>query len=127
MLSHFIIAQHLEMSFLSAPPRQLYFGCLKESQTAGGETTLCNFKQIIHDLPDDLCQKLLEKKLKYTRRQRRFGNKSSHDVSDQNGWSEIFKTTNKEDIKQMCKEEGEEVYWDEEENFISTVSGLTYR
>ena len=23
------IAQHLEMSFLPAPPRQLFFGCLK--------------------------------------------------------------------------------------------------
>ena len=40
------IAQHCEMSFLKAPPRQLYFGCIKASTSGGGETALCDFRKV---------------------------------------------------------------------------------
>lgn len=33
---YYPIAQHLEMSFLRAPPEQLYFGCLQASSKVGG-------------------------------------------------------------------------------------------
>jgi hypothetical protein len=34
--AYYPIAQHCEMSFLPAPPRQLYFGCLQASASVGG-------------------------------------------------------------------------------------------
>ncbi len=40
------IAQHCEMSFLKSPPKQLYFGCLQESKSGGGETALCDFRAV---------------------------------------------------------------------------------
>lgn len=52
------IAQHLEMSFLKAPPRQLYFGCLKASKCMGGETALCDFRKVYQDLPSALVEKV---------------------------------------------------------------------
>jgi hypothetical protein len=52
------IAQHLEMSFLKAPPRQLYFGCLKASKCMGGETAICDFRKVYQDLPLDLREKV---------------------------------------------------------------------
>lgn len=43
------IAQHCEMSFLKSPPRQLYFGCLQESKSGGGETALCDFRAVANE------------------------------------------------------------------------------
>jgi len=113
-------AQHLEMSFLNAPPRELYFGCLQESKSKGGETSLCCFKKVYRDLPSNLKRKLLHKKLKYTRTQRRVGNPNTHDVSDQKGWPEIFGTTNMEEISRRCEREGESVTWGKDDLFVST-------
>ena len=46
------IAQHLEMSFLNAPPRNLYFGCLEASSASGGETSLCTKTFLRHYEPN---------------------------------------------------------------------------
>jgi alpha-ketoglutarate-dependent taurine dioxygenase len=48
--SHDPIAQHVEMSFLPAPPKQLYFSALQAPKTAvGGETTLADFRKVYQD------------------------------------------------------------------------------
>mmetsp|Transcript_27789 Transcript_27789/g.77862 ORF Transcript_27789/g.77862 Transcript_27789/m.77862 type:complete len:283 (+) Transcript_27789:140-988(+) len=52
------IAQHLEMSFLKSPPRQLYFGCMKASSKPGGETSLCDFRKVYQDLSPELRSKV---------------------------------------------------------------------
>ena len=83
------------------------------------------FKSFSMSMPLWLREKLLQKKLRYTRKQRRIGNRNSHDVSDQKGWPEIFGTTDKEEIKRRCEIEGERVHWDNNDNFISTVSLLS--
>jgi hypothetical protein len=59
------IAQHIEMSFLDAPPRQLFFGCIKQSDAVGGETALADFRQVYRDLDIDLKTKFLDKGIRY--------------------------------------------------------------
>jgi Taurine catabolism dioxygenase TauD, TfdA family len=65
--ANYPIVQHIEMSFLSSPPAQLYFGCVKPSTSVGGKTALHDFRQVAKQLPDDLKQKLIDKGIRYTR------------------------------------------------------------
>jgi len=117
---YYPIAQHLEMSFLKAPPRQLYFGCIKAAKSAGGETAICDFRAVFKDLDPALKEKLLEKKLRYTRRQHRFGSRFTHDVSDQKGWPEIFGTTSMKEVEKICAADGEEMHWENGDTFVSS-------
>ena len=48
--SFFPIPQHIEMSFLPAPPRKLFFCCLEAPTSTGGETCLCDFKKVYDQL-----------------------------------------------------------------------------
>lgn len=86
------IAQHIEMSFLDAPPRQLYFGCVKPSTQTGGETALADFRQVYRDLPQELKQKLMDKGIRYQRTHKKKGRYFTYDVSDMLGWPELFGT-----------------------------------
>jgi hypothetical protein len=63
------------MSFLKSPPRQLYFGCLKESVSGGGETSLCDFRKVYQDLPPALQTKFDTLKIVYQRTHFRVGEK----------------------------------------------------
>lgn len=117
---YYPIAQHLEMSFLQAPPRQLYFGCIKSSKSAGGETAICDFRAVFNDLDPVLKDKLLKYKIRYARRQHRVGSKFTHDVSDQKGWPEIFGTSSMEEVEKICAAEGEEVHWENGDTFVSS-------
>ena len=100
------IAQHCEMSFLKAPPRQLYFGCIKASTSAGGETALCDFRKVYQDLSPELRNKLATKKLKYTRTHKRVGERFTYDVGAMLSWQQLFGTTDKTMVEDICREEG---------------------
>lgn len=100
------IAQHLEMSFLNAPPRKLYFGCIKESKNAGGETSLCDFRKVYKDLPPELRNKFASKKITYTRTNKKVGDKFTFDVGALVSWTELFDTCDKKRVEQICEEEG---------------------
>jgi alpha-ketoglutarate-dependent taurine dioxygenase len=106
------IAQHLEMSFLDAPPRQLFFGCIKQSDAVGGETALADFRQVYRDLDMDLKKKLLDKGIRYQRTHKKVGSYYTYDVADMLGWPELFGTDNKEQVEKMCAQEGIPVEWD---------------
>lgn len=99
------IAQHLEMSFLKAPPRNLYFGCLKESKVAGGETSLCDFRKVYKDLSPALREKLASKKVSYTRKQKKIGDRFTYDVGAMVSWMELFDTTEKDKVREICEHE----------------------
>jgi len=49
------------MSFLSAPPRNIYFCCLVEPEGQGGETALCDFKKVYDELDPSIRQKFEDK------------------------------------------------------------------
>ena len=104
--ANYPIAQHLEMSFLKEPPRNLYFGCLKASKTVGGETSLCDFRKVYQDLSPELRTKLLNKKIKYTRTHHKVGERFTYDVGAMLGWPGLFGTSDAKKVEEICREEG---------------------
>ena len=59
--SFFPIAQHLEMAFLPAPPRKLFFCCLEAPTSAGGETCLADFRKVYEQMDPGIRQTFEEK------------------------------------------------------------------
>ena len=99
------IAQHLEMSFLKAPPKNLYFCCVQESKSTGGETALCDFRKVYQDLSPKLRNKFLSKKIKYTRKNYKIGEKWTYDVGAMKTWIDLFGTSDKKEVETICNEE----------------------
>ena len=62
--SFYPIPQHLEMSFLPAPPRKLFFCCLEAPTSTGGETCLCDFKKVYDQMDPSIRRDFEEKKVK---------------------------------------------------------------
>ncbi len=58
--SFFPIPQHLEMAFLPAPPRILFFCCLEAPTSPGGETCLADFGKVYQQLNPEVRQKFEE-------------------------------------------------------------------
>lgn len=119
--THYPIAQHLEMSFLPCPPKQLFFGCLVPSKQIGGETALCHFGSVARDLPAPLRAKFIEHGVRYIRTHPKQGNPWSFDVSEMLGWPELFKTNDKKEVERICKEEKTPVNWTNDDTFVSTT------
>lgn len=109
--SHFPIAQHLEMSFLPAVPRRVFFSALQAPKSIGGETALADFRQVYRDLPRKLRAKLATKKLRYTRTLHRQGAKWSSDVAARKSWSEVYETSDKSQVERLAEEEKMPVRW----------------
>ncbi len=57
----FPIPQHLEMSFLPSPPKQLFFCCLEAPTSLGGETCLSDFKAVYDQLDQDIRKEFEDK------------------------------------------------------------------
>ena len=121
--THWPIAQHLEMSFLPAPPKRLIFGALQAPKTIGGETALSDFRKVYQDLPKKLRQKLLEKKLLYTRTHHKKGThpKLTHDVASMQSWAQLFGTDDKQEIERIARSENMPMKWTgrNQETFVS--------
>ena len=100
------IAQHCEMSFLKSPPKQLYFGCLQESKAGGGETALCDFRSVVQQLDESLRNKFATKKLQYRRRHYNEGEKWTTDVGSMLSWRQMFSTSDKSKVEELCRNEG---------------------
>jgi Taurine catabolism dioxygenase TauD, TfdA family len=109
---NFPIAQHLEMSFLKAPPRNLYFGCMKGSSKPGGETALCDFRKVYQDLSPELREKIATKKIKYSRQHHKVGEKYTYDVGAMLGWPKLFGTLDPKEVERIVQQEdGPSVQW----------------
>mmetsp|Transcript_8802 Transcript_8802/g.15313 ORF Transcript_8802/g.15313 Transcript_8802/m.15313 type:complete len:477 (+) Transcript_8802:462-1892(+) len=106
------IGQHLEMSFLKYPPRQLYFGCLKESNSGGGETSLCDFRKVYQDLDPVLRNKFETKKVLYNRTHKKVGDRYTFDVGAKLSWAQMFGTSSEQEVDAICeKEDAPDVQW----------------
>lgn len=129
--SNFPIAQHLEMSFLPAPPRALFFSCMKAPTCPGGETALCDFRKVYRDLSPELRQKFFDKKIRYERTHKKNPSISffNFDVADMKGWPELFGTSDKEEVERICKEEGVNVKWEGPNNdtFVSIIESEAFQ
>ncbi|KAL7525073.1 hypothetical protein ACHAXR_000847, partial [Thalassiosira sp. AJA248-18] len=115
------IGQHLEMAFLKSPPRQLYFGCLKESNSAGGETSLCDFRKVYQELDPTVRLKFESKGVLYRRKHGMVGDTWTVDVGAMLSWPAMFGTPHKNEVEAICQEEdAPEVQWigPNEDNFF---------
>ena len=61
------IPQHIEMSFLPAPPRFLFFCCLEAPTSVGGETSLCDFRKVYQQLDPAVRRDFEQKRVKILR------------------------------------------------------------
>ncbi|CAB9519685.1 Taurine catabolism dioxygenase TauD, TfdA family [Seminavis robusta] len=117
--SHFPIAQHLEMSFLPAPPRRLFFSALQAPHATpgkkGGETALTDFRKVYRDLPPKLREKLATKKIRYTRKHKEYGFKPEFmttDITSLKGWSDLFDTHDQTLVEEICRAEDTPMRWE---------------
>ena len=127
--ANYPIAQHLEMSFLPCPPRQLFFGCMKAPTSAGGETALCDFRKVYYELSPELRQKFFDKKIRYTRSHKKVGAYFTFDVADMLGWPALFGTSDKKEVERLCAEEGVSVRWEGPNNdtFVSIIESEAFQ
>lgn len=113
--SHFPIAQHLEMSFLPAPPRRLFFSALQApTSKKGGETALTDFRKVYRDMPVKLREKLEKKKIRYSRKHYEKGFRPAFlttDITSLEGWSNVFNTKNKTKVEEICEKENLPMRW----------------
>ena len=124
--SYYPIFQHIEMSFLDGPPRQLFFSALRAPQTTGGETAIADFRKVYHDLPEGLREKLAKKKIMYRRTLHREPCKGfTRDVASLQSWPTVFGTDDKDRILQIAAAENNPGKWTGKDNdtFVSeTIS-----
>ncbi|KAG7351421.1 taurine catabolism dioxygenase TauD/TfdA family protein [Nitzschia inconspicua] len=127
--SHYPIAQHIEMSFLPSPPKQLYFSALKAPNSTGGETALADFRKVYQDLPQKLRQKLATKKLLYRRTHRKIGEVNTHDVAAMLSWPDLFGTNDKEEVEARSHQLSMPVRWEGSNNdtFVSEFSSEPFQ
>ena len=91
--------------YLCTRPRQLYFGCIKESNYGGGETSLADFRKVYQDLDPAVRQKFLCKGVLYNRTHGLVGDKWSTDVGARLSWPQMFGTSDKKEVETICREE----------------------
>lgn len=125
--SHFPIAQHLEMSFLPQPPKQLFFSALKAPATIGGETALADFRQVYQEIPKRLRDKLQSKKLRYRRTHKEVGERFTHDVAAMLSWSDLFDTSNKTEVEALSQQEGTPMRWEDDDTFVSEFESEAFQ
>lgn len=130
--SHFPIAQHLEMSFLPAPPRRLFFSALQApTGRVGGATALTDFRKVFRDVPVTLRDKLAQKKLRYSRTNHKKGTSPlfTNDIASMKSWSEVFGTSDKAQVEAICKSEGMPFRWEGRKNdtFVSEYTSEPFQ
>ena len=93
-------------------PRQLYFGCLKEASSGGGETSLCDFRKVYQEMDPVIRQKFEDKRVLYNRTHPKTGEKWTFDVGSMLSWRQMFGTSDMQEVEAISKEEdGAPVQW----------------
>lgn len=108
------IPQHLEMSFLPSPPRQLFFCCLEPPSSAGGETCLCDYKKVYQQLDPDIRKEFVEKGVTHIRnytqkKEKRF----LSDPTMMKGWEDVFGTESREKVSEELEHQELDYVWKE--------------
>ena len=108
--SFFPIPQHLEMAFLPAPPRQVFFCCLDAPTSAGGETCLCDFQKVYQQLDPEARQQFEEKGVTYTRN---YNAKKVllGDPTSLKSWVDVFETADKAEVEDELRKSKLDFTW----------------
>ena len=94
------IPQHCEMSFLPQPPRKLFFCCLTAPQGPGGETPVADFRGVYRDLDPAVREKFERLGVRNVRNYE--GTARSWDPWKLKRWDEMFHTTDRARVEQIC-------------------------
>lgn len=105
------IPQHCEMSFTAHPPRRVFFCCLVEPAADSGETPLCDFRQVWNDLDQGVKQRFEAGGIRHIRNYAAPGTDTSDDPTQLKPWPDMFHTTDKAVVQEMCAEEEFDVEW----------------
>lgn len=107
--SYYPIMQHCEMSFLPTAPRRIMFYCHKAPQF-GGETPICDFRQVAKNLNPDIKKELSQKKLKLIRNYCAPGQEKNNSFQLK-PWVDMFQTREKSVVEQKCAANQIQVEW----------------
>lgn len=107
--AHYPIMQHCEMSFLPFAPRKLFFWC-KIAAEKGGETPVCDFAAVYNDLDPKIREEFEQKGVTMIRNYSGPGQKGKS-VKQLKPWPDMFLTTDKKKVEEICKEYDLEVHW----------------
>lgn len=105
------IPQHLEMSFVKAPPSRLLFSCLLAPTSAGGETPLCDFRAVYRDLDPAVRARFVERGV---RNVRNYSGPTSPKVRSPwqlKPWHELFGTTDRARVEEISRTNDFELEW----------------
>jgi len=92
---------HNENSFNSQWPKKIWFGCLLPARE-GGETPVVDSRKVFARLDAKLKKPFIEKGIMYVRN---YGDGLGLD------WQTVFRTTNKEEVEQRCRQAEMEFEW----------------
>lgn len=108
---YFPIPQHIEMSFVKAPPERLFFCCLRPNGGVGGETPLVDFRAVARDLDPRVRAKFERHGVRNVRNYAGPGGGSKFDLWKLKRWDEMFLTTDRPTVEKKCAENGFEFRW----------------
>lgn len=108
---HYPIPEHAEMTFLPTPPRRLFFCALKPSVGPGGETPLCDLRAVYRDLDPAVRERWEARGVRIVRNYWGPEGKDKRDLRQLKRWDEMFRTTDKAVVEQMCRDNGMEPEW----------------
>lgn len=105
------IPQHCEMSFTSDPPRHLFFWCKTEPKAGTGQTPLCDFRRVWEDLDPAVRERFEQGGIRIIRNYEGPEGAGKRDLWKLKRWDEIFKTTDRDEVERMARDEGFEPVW----------------
>lgn len=107
----FPIPQHCEMSFTAHPPRRVFFCALRPNDGVGGETPLCDFRNVWRDLDPAVRERFEQGGLRIVRNYSGPSGGGRFDLWKLKPWHEMFLTTDRAAVDAQCKEQGFEAEW----------------
>jgi alpha-ketoglutarate-dependent taurine dioxygenase len=105
------IPQHCEMSFTASPPRRVFFCALRPNDGVGGETPLCDFRNVWRDLDPAVRKRFEEGGLRIVRNYSGPSGGGRFDLWQLKRWDEMFQTTDRAAVEAKCAEQGFEAEW----------------
>jgi alpha-ketoglutarate-dependent taurine dioxygenase len=112
LLPSYPIPQHIEMSFLPAPPRFLFFCCLEAPTSVGGETSLCDFRKVYQQLDPAVRRDFEQKRVLYSRYYTPVKSGLFSDPTMMKGWQDVFGTPDKAAVVAELRETGQDFCWE---------------
>lgn len=124
---HYPIPQHCEMSFVKAPPRRLFFCCLRPNEGPGGETPLADYRKVYQDMDPVVRSRWETRGLRIVRNYSgppAEGAVQVRDPTQLKRWDQMFGSTDRAVVERKCVENGFEAVW-RENGLLRLVSTQT--